>query len=325
MSPHDRDADLARLLGEAVDDVEPTDRLGEIRARTATPTAGRRWWYAGGAVLAAAAAVTAVAVLGPGNPPVSAPDPVGPAPSGSATPGPAPAPATVATYWLGETPQGPRLYREQTRLTDDGGSRVAAVVRAVVEGRPADPDYRSAWPGFSVDSVDQGEDGGSVDVRMSFAAGAERDVLAVSQLAHTVWDLLGERVPVNVEATGPGGESVNAGVEPYGEDLDLDVLALVSIDDPVEGQEVAATFTARGRASSFEATVPWEVRDATGAVVADGFSTAEGWMDRLHPWTAEVDVSGLAPGRYTFVAMTSDPSDGESGGPFTDTRTIVVP
>ncbi|WP_180923707.1 hypothetical protein [Nocardioides marinisabuli] len=47
MSPHDRDADLARLLGEAVDDVEPTDRLGEIRARTATPTAGRRWWYAG--------------------------------------------------------------------------------------------------------------------------------------------------------------------------------------------------------------------------------------------------------------------------------------
>ena len=113
--------------------------------------------------------------------------------------------------------------------------------------------------------------------------------------------------------------------EPLAQGEDLDVLALVSISDPAEGEQVEGTFTARGRASSFEATVPWEVRDDTGAVVLDGFSTAEGWMERLYPWEAEVDVSGLEPGRYTFVALTSDPSDGESGGPMTDTRTIVVP
>ena len=47
-------------------------------------------------------------------------------------------------------------------------------------------------------------------------------------------------------------------------------------------------------------------------------------MDKLYPWTAEVDVSGLAPGTYTFVAMTDDPSGGEGAGPTEDTKTIVV-
>ena len=44
-------------------------------------------------------------------------------------------------------------------------------------------------------------------------------------------------------------------------------------------------------------------------------------MDRLYAWETTVDVSDLAPGHYTFEAMTSDPSGGEGPGPFTDTRT----
>ena len=47
-------------------------------------------------------------------------------------------------------------------------------------------------------------------------------------------------------------------------------------------------------------------------------------MDKLYPWETEVDVSDLAPGTYTFVAMTDDPSGGEGGGPTEDTKTIIV-
>ena len=48
-------------------------------------------------------------------------------------------------------------------------------------------------------------------------------------------------------------------------------------------------------------------------------------MDKLYPWETAVDVSGLAPGTYTFVALTDDPSGGAEGaGPTYDTRTIVV-
>ena len=36
------------------------------------------------------------------------------------------------------------------------------------------------------------------------------------------------------------------------------------------------TFKATGEASSFEATVPWQVRDEAGETVLDGFATAEG-------------------------------------------------
>ena len=57
---------------------------------------------------------------------------------------------------------------------------------------------------------------------------------------------------------------------------------------------VTGTFTASGVANSFEATVPWEIRDADGKMVLEGFATAEGGCDKLYPWESPVDVS--APG-----------------------------
>ena len=358
MSTHDRDADrdsdLARLLGEAVDDVEPADRLGEIRARTSSPASQRRWWYAGGAALAAAAAVTAVAVLGPGTTPTSAPDPAEqpsatPTPSTSPTTDPSPTtpttPAppvaetvTAAVYYVGDTPRGPRLYREFQALSGDGSVPLAPAIRAAVEGDPDDPDYRSPWAGTGATLV--GATGDAELVTVDLAGDLAGDLrlrpggldpaeaaLAVEQVVRTAQAGVGSAAPVQLLLDGQRTDQL-LGVpvaEALAQGEDLDVLALVSISDPAEGEQVEGTFTARGRASSFEATVPWEVRDDTGAVVLDGFSTAEGWMERLYPWEAEVDVSGLEPGRYTFVALTSDPSDGESGGPMTDTRTIVVP
>ncbi len=343
MSTHERDADLARLLGEAVDDVEPTDRLDEIRARTGGATTGRRWWYAGGAALAAAAAVTAVAVLGPGSAPVTAPDPAAPPSAGptssdpsSADPSPTATPetATGAVYFVGQTPMGPRLYREFRALAVDDSEPLGPVVRAAVEGVPEDPDYASPWAGTgaTLRSATGDDDLVTLDLAGDLhdrPATLDPDLaaLAVEQLVRTAQAALGSPAPVQLLLDGERTDQL-LGVpvsEPLAPGDDLDMLALVSISDPAEGQRVEATFTARGRASSFEATVPWEVRDDAGAVLVEGFATAEGWMDRLHPWEAEVDVSALAPGRYTFVAMTSDPSGGESGGPFTDTRTIVVP
>ncbi len=72
--------------------------------------------------------------------------------------------------------------------------------------------------------------------------------------------------------------------------------------------------------------MPWALRDESDAVVVTGFATAEGSGNRLYPWETRVDVVGLPPGRYTFVASTSDPSGGAEGpGATSDTRTVVVP
>ena len=78
-------------------------------------------------------------------------------------------------------------------------------------------------------------------------------------------------------------------------------------------------------ASSFEATVPWEIRQGD-QVVLDGFATAEGWMDKLYPW-ADVDrrLRPSSPGDYTFVARTDDPSGGAEGaGPHEDTKDFTL-
>ncbi len=102
------------------------------------------------------------------------------------------------------------------------------------------------------------------------------------------------------------------------------MLALVSVSSLSEGETVRDRFVVSGIANSFEATVPWEVRQGD-RVVAKGFATADGWMDKLYPWTTQVNVSKLAPGTYTFAAMTDDPSGGAEGaGPTEDTKTIVV-
>ena len=57
-----------------------------------------------------------------------------------------------------------------------------------------------------------------------------------------------------------------------------------------------------------------------------GFFSATGWMEnRLFPFSGEIDVSSLDPGRYTLIVETDDPSGGAEGiGAFSDTRTFVI-
>lgn len=99
----------------------------------------------------------------------------------------------------------------------------------------------------------------------------------------------------------------------------------ITLTKPAEGATVSGSFTAAGKANSFEANVLWELRDADDTVVKEGYAMAEGWMDKLYPWKKRIDVSGLEPGEYLFVAMTEDPSGGNEGdGPEMVSTSITV-
>lgn len=296
------DDDLRELLTDAVSDVEPAYRLDTIKARTIRPTRRRGWYTAGGAILAAAAVVTAVSVVNDDGRQRREP-PVG----GERE-------RVVGLYFVGDTPAGPRLYREFQRVS---GGPVAAL-EAITNARGAqDPDYRTEWPEGSFERVEV--TGTAIDVELGEGAPSpsEAGPLGVQQVVYTVQATTGEQLPVQFT---DGGQTVDDML--YERAPQIEALALVSISDPVEELHVKDSFVARGRASSFEANVLWEIRQGD-AMVKEGFATAEGWMDRLYPWETEVDVSDLTPGRYTFVAMTDDPSGGE-GTTFTDTRTIIV-
>lgn len=253
--------------------------------------------------------------------------------SSTATDGPG---RSVAVYLVGDTPRGERLYPELHRVAeDDALLGVADLLVAPASVRsPGDPDYRSLWPTGRFASV--ALRGGAFvvglpDESWTQAAGLTpgQASLAVQQLVYTLRSAAGASgrgLPVRAEVGGrPArtllGVTVGDGIT---SERELDVLALASITAPAEGATVDDVFTASGRASSFEATVPWTVEDDAGSVLLEGYSNADGWVDRLYPWTTRVDVSSLEPGRYRFVVRTDDPSSGEGGGPDVDSRTIVV-
>ncbi len=304
MTPHDPDERLAMLMHDAVADVEPADRLGELRASTSSSP--RRWWLAtGGTVLAAAAAVTAVAVLGGGQP--TAVDP-GPATTPST---PAPVTTAVPAYFVGETPAGERLYRE-FQLVPDAVPGLAGL--GLLESGPSDPDYRSMWPeGSFADRISDPE--GVVHVYLTDAAPAEPSELALQQVVYT----LGAGFQEPLEVTFHRGGTILATVARAPQ---LDVLSHVNLSDPTEGQAVGGTLAVTGVANSFEANVLWSVEgtDLSGSFMASGY------MDvRLFPFSGDIDVSSLDPGTYTLIVETDDPSGGAEGtGPYSDTRTFVL-
>jgi hypothetical protein len=254
-----------------------------------------------------------------------------PTDEGSETAEPPAGTVTVPVYFVGETPQGPALYREFRKVEADNPMEEAMAL--ATSGDALDPDYGTLYPGGTFESVSFSEGAGAIvaqvkDEGWNAPGDLSKDEarLAVQQLVYTVQGIQGERLPVLVQL---GNDPVPLfGVDTGGgltAAKPLDVLAFMNVTTPEEGATVSGAFTAEGVGSSFEATVLWEVRDGSGTAVLEGFTTAEGWMDKLYPWTAEVDVSGLAPGTYTFVAMTDDPSGGEGFGPTEDTKTIVVP
>ena len=247
--------------------------------------------------------------------------------SGSSPSAPAGETKAVAVYYVGDTPQGPRLYREFHKV-DAGDPATGAV--AALTSTPSDPDYRTLFPSGTVDRVDIGSDAITVDVPESWTTPADgmtdaQARLAGQQLVYTVQAAAQSRLPVHVEHAGAPADLFGLGGE-LGNEPENDVKALVNVTSPEEGATVSGSFTASGVSNSPEATTPWEVHKggADGPVVAEGYATADGWMDKLYPWQTAVDVSRLPAGDYTFVVRTDDPSDGEGAGPTVDTKSITV-
>jgi Immunoglobulin-like domain of bacterial spore germination len=235
---------------------------------------------------------------------------------------------TVPIYFVGDTPQGPRLYREFRKV--EAADPLDEALTLAASGDALDPDYGTLLPTGTFSGATFDEPGRIPlpdDSWTRRPAGMSQTdaLLAVQQLVYTAQGVLQQRRPIEfTDADGNATQTFGIASEDGFTAADpIDTLALMSVTSPEEGQTVSGSFTATGVGSSFEATVRWEIRRGD-AVVTKGFTTAEGWMDKLYPWKAKVVVSGLEPGEYTFVAMTDDPSDGEGAGPTQDSKSITV-
>lgn len=338
------------LLTEVADGVAPGDRLDAIRSATAdNGRTGRGWWAAGGVGLLAASVVTALALTTGGTPRSGEPDPAQPAPtipSETATDPSTPTAtetqtSTVAVYYVGDTPAGPRLYREFRRVE---GDPLAAAVAAAVGNRPdgagllpLDPDYRVPWPALT-QAVARLDNTGDV-IEVSLGGDPEADLgergdlteaeagLAIEQLIRTAQGAVGERLPVRFLLYDGITDQV-LGVptsEPLAAGSDLAVLAHVSLTEPSEGELVDndQPFTVTGVGNSFEGNIVTRIQRWEGTFVVDEKPTIAGtYEDKLFPFEVTFDLTNLAPGEYVVLSQTDDPS-GE-GRFHVDTRRITI-
>ncbi|KRA29435.1 MULTISPECIES: hypothetical protein [unclassified Nocardioides] len=300
---HD-DRDLRSLFEDAVSDVVPGDRLGEIRRATAKSASRKpnRWALvlaAGTATAAVVGAGALVGQLGPDdNPPASDPDDTTRA---------------VAAYFLGETPSGDRLFREFQSV--DGADGAAALALEAVrllesDAGATDPDYNTVWPAGAFLDVALSDDG--IQLTISDEASNDPAVTSVDGLQQAVFTAqaaVGETLPVSFAA---GGRTIRDDVQ-----RDTALLTPVNISDPVEGHSVSGDLTLRGTARSAKDNfdnVSWSLAAADGEVALSGLAPVTGTA-----WETTTDIADLAPGRYVLTV-----SAATDNGTATDTRTVTV-
>ena len=237
----------------------------------------------------------------------------------------------LPVYFVGDGPDGPRLFREFAQGT--GGDPLTEAARLVDSGGAQDPDYRTLWPGGAVASAEASD--GMLVVRLEGDAFTEapdgmrkRDArLAIQQLVYTLQGVQQERVPVQLlREAGPQTLFGLDIAEPFEQASPLKVLNHVNITTPEQGATVPQEpLEISGVANSFEANVVCGLA-GTESDEGDTPFTAEGWMeDKLFPFSGELDLSAVAPGEHTIFCTTDDPSGGAEGtGPFTDTKDITV-
>lgn len=283
------DDDLRRLLSDAVDDLNPRDRLGEIRRRTAPAPRRRRPLVALSAGIATAAVVGGIALVsslglrGDDEPPVAAP----------------PQEAVVGTYFVHDA----LLYRE-FQVVDAGPDlqrALAALRRLEVDAGAQDPDYGTRWPDGAFRDVRLAGD--RIEVRLGIDT--VPDEITGQQAVHTVQGVLQSMAPVVFR----GADGSRAEYR-----RDDRVVAPVNISDPVEGLAVGGVLVVRGRVAprTPPPAVAWELRSGATTVQAGTTPVAD------LAWSMDLDLEGLRPGRYVIRVFRADRSSAE------DTRSITV-
>lgn len=234
----------------------------------------------------------------------------------------------VPVYYLGAGSPRTVLYREFRSVP-----RSSAVVRAAVDAMlhlaAQDTDYRSVWPpatqvrGISVSggvaTVDL-----TADARTA-SAGAAVEQASLQQLVHTVTATAPSITGVRLRFDGQTKETLWGHVDTRGtltRASSVDTIAPIWVTDPGHQSRVARTFTVKGTATVFEATVSWSVTRPGGARLASGFVTASSGAPDRGDFTVAVTLPAGTTGDVVFTAWESSAQDGSVLWP--DSKTYRV-
>ena len=219
----------------------------------------------------------------------------------------------AAIYYVGDTAQGLRLYREFRHVTVHGSNSLGleSLRYLTAQGsHSVDSDYTNLWGNGSViNSVSVAGSKAIVDLKISHLnVGSEGEMRAIDQL---VWTLTAnDRSVKSVRFTSDGEpiESFAGHVDTtvgFARERSYDVLAPIWVTSP--GAVVGNPVTIKGTACTFEAGIAWKLT-RSGIVVKHGSVTAQQACPVRSVW--QVSLGTLTAGTYTFTAIDYSAKDG---------------
>ncbi|WP_214403325.1 Gmad2 immunoglobulin-like domain-containing protein [Pseudonocardia lacus] len=248
----------------------------------------------------------------------------GPTPAAALPTGEPSAERALPVYYIADTGDGPRLYREfhQVSSADPATDAVGEMLGA---DSGLDPDYRSHWPPTAAlrGPVTTGDGLITVDLTGLGPEPVDQSLapMVVQQLVFTVQAALQSVDPVRILVDGEPVDDL-WGVptaDPVRRGDTLRLRSLVQIDEPADGATVGQEVAVAGEAAVFEGTVRWEVLRGDQVVQTGYTTTAEG--QKFSPYRFTVQ---LGRGEYVVRVSEDDASDGEGRAVLTDDKTITV-
>ena len=344
------DDELRQLLRDAVSDVEPEDRIEELRSsvRPGVPVVRAfhaRPWYAAAAIVAAVICLVAYVVNVASNNSAepgyagqpggsSGPPTVIATDTAAADPSSSPSGDTheYAVYYVGKDPHDkPVLFRE----LHQGAEATAAgqLAQDGLQATPLDPDYSTAWRSGDLRDAKLHTESGLITVSLGYPSLQHRPAdmspayarAAVQQVVYTLQAAFHTHLPVQfMTRTGPPAHDVLGVPTPGPVDAGrvMDTLSHISISTPNQGDPVSGdTLHVTGLNNGYEGTAAVSLmrggRSYASIPTIGGFGG-----DRLYPWTVTIVLSKVPPGTYTLVAQNDGGS--EKDKPAKDTRVITV-
>ncbi len=85
---------------------------------------------------------------------------------------------------------------------------------------------------------------------------------------------------------------------------------LLEVSSPVPGQKIRSPVLVSGKSNFFEAHTRIRITDDNGQILADTFTTAEGWMDQLYPFSKEVSYGNPSAKKGIVEVFAESAKDG---------------
>lgn len=250
-------------------------------------------------------------------------------PTATATPTASTERMRVPVYYLGGADDRPVLFREFRSVPKSSGV-IKAAVDAMLHLAPADTDYYSAWPkATTVKGVSMSGTTATIDLSgnaRSVTSTRAKEQASVQQLVYTVTAAAPAVKAVRLRFDGATAPTLWGKVDVSGNltrAASANTIAAIWIIEPVHKARVSRTFTVKGTATVFEATVSWAVtKPGSSTQLAHGFVTASNGAPARGDFTVKVTLPAGTTGDVVFTAWESSAEDGRVTHP--DSKTYRV-